>query len=418
MDFAALPPEINSGLMYAGDGPGSLLAAAAGWDGAGGEMQSVAISYQSVVTGLTNESWSGPSAVSMAAAVAPYVAWMTATAAQCKQAGAQARAAVAAYEAAFAATVPPSAVAANRAQFMALVATNFLGQNTPAIAATDALYGEMWAQDAAAMYGYSGSAAAATQLTPFAAPKQTTNPAGQAGQAAAVTQTTATSVQNTAAQSMSAVPQALQSLTAPTLAGTAEAAPLQATELGTLLALLPTATLSHVPSRVISFVNFFTRLAAQPTTNSIKDTVDRIALVTGASEAELEPDTGGGGPNLHWPNLHIPGWLKLLPGLHAAHAPAVTAGMGGAPLVGSMSVPQAWTETAPPPAVQTVSHEVPDPGLSAAPTVEVGGHQEMLLGEIALASMAGRAVTRTVGRGDATYTITVTKNPPKKQADS
>jgi PPE-repeat protein len=33
-------------------------------------------------------------------------------------------------------TVPPPVVAANRAELMMLVATNFLGQNTPAIAGT------------------------------------------------------------------------------------------------------------------------------------------------------------------------------------------------------------------------------------------------------------------------------------------
>ena len=32
MDFASLPPEVNSGLMYAGPGSGPMLAAAAGWD--------------------------------------------------------------------------------------------------------------------------------------------------------------------------------------------------------------------------------------------------------------------------------------------------------------------------------------------------------------------------------------------------
>ncbi|WP_252159672.1 PPE domain-containing protein, partial [Mycobacterium tuberculosis] len=41
-------------------------------------------------------------------------------------------------------------VVANRALLVALVATNFFGQNTPAIAATEAQYAEMWAQDAAA----------------------------------------------------------------------------------------------------------------------------------------------------------------------------------------------------------------------------------------------------------------------------
>ena len=63
----------------------------------------------------------------------------------------QAKAAVAAYEAAFAATVPPPVIEANRALLMMLIATNILGQNTPAIAATEADYMEMWAQDSAAM---------------------------------------------------------------------------------------------------------------------------------------------------------------------------------------------------------------------------------------------------------------------------
>ena len=76
----------------------------------------------------------------MAAAATPYVAWMQAAAAQAAQTSAQAYGAAAAYEAAFAMTVPPPVIAANRAQLMALVATNFFGQNTPAIAATEAQY--------------------------------------------------------------------------------------------------------------------------------------------------------------------------------------------------------------------------------------------------------------------------------------
>jgi PPE-repeat protein len=67
-------------------------------------------------------------------------------------------------------TVPPPVIAANRALLAALVATNIVGQNTPAIATTEAQYAEMWAQDASAMYGYAGSSAAATQLTPFTSP--------------------------------------------------------------------------------------------------------------------------------------------------------------------------------------------------------------------------------------------------------
>ena len=193
MDFGALPPEINSGLMYSGPGSGPMLAAAAGWDRLSGELYSAAASYSSVISGLTDGSWRGPASASMAAAAATYVAWMGTAATQSEQAATQARTAASAFESAFAATVPPPLIAANRAQLAMLVATNFLGINTPAIMATEAQYAEMWAQDAAAMYGYAGSSAAAATLTPFTAPQQNTNPAGLGAQGAAVTNSTGTS---------------------------------------------------------------------------------------------------------------------------------------------------------------------------------------------------------------------------------
>ena len=114
--------------------------------------------------------------------------WLSATAAQAEQSASQAHAAAAGYEAAFAMTVPPAEIAANRSLLAVLVATNFLGMNTPAIAATEAQYAEMWAQDAVAMYGYAGSSAAATVLTPFSSPHQNTDPGATSGQAAAVGQ--------------------------------------------------------------------------------------------------------------------------------------------------------------------------------------------------------------------------------------
>lgn len=218
MDYGAFPPEINSARMYAGPGSGSMLAAAAAWDGLAADLHSAAAAAGSVISGLTGESWRGPASTSMAAAVAPYLTWIDATAPQLEQAAMQAKAAAAAYEAAFAMTVPPPVIAANRAQLMALIAMNFLGQNTAAIMATEAHYGEMWAQDAAAMYGYAANSAAATTLTPFTTPKSTTNPAGVAGQNAAVAHaagTAAGSHSQTLASSMSSVQQTLQGLAAP-----------------------------------------------------------------------------------------------------------------------------------------------------------------------------------------------------------
>ncbi|MCV7332008.1 PPE family protein [Mycobacterium cookii] len=193
MDFAALPPEINSGRMYSGPGSEPMLAAAANWDRLSGELYSLAASQSSVISGLTGASWQGPASTSMAAAASTYLAWMNAAASQAEETAKQARAAAAAYEAAFAATVPPPIIAANRALLTMLVASNFLGINTPAIMATEADYAAMWGQDAAAMYGYAASSAAAATLTPFTLPKQNTNPAAMAAQSAVVTNSIGTS---------------------------------------------------------------------------------------------------------------------------------------------------------------------------------------------------------------------------------
>ncbi|MDT5166380.1 MAG: hypothetical protein QOC88_3274 [Mycobacterium sp.] len=183
LDFGLLPPEVNSGRMYTGPGPGPMLAADLGFTSSG---------YAATLTELTSGNWIGPASTAMMAAVTPYVNWLSTTAAQAEETANQARAAVAAYEAAFAMTVPPPAIAANRALLMALIATNFFGQNTPAIMATEALYVEMWAQDAAAMYGYAGASSAASQVTPFAAPPQTATDDGSSNQADAVAKAAAT----------------------------------------------------------------------------------------------------------------------------------------------------------------------------------------------------------------------------------
>jgi PPE-repeat protein len=205
MDFATLPPEVNSGLMYAGPGSGPIIAAAASWDSLAAEVSSAAGDYGSVISGLTSGPWRGPASASMVAAAAPYVSWMNATAAQAEQAADQAKAAASAYETAFTTTVAPPVIAANRTLLAALVASNVLGQNTPAIATTEAHYAEMWAQDAAAMYGYAGSSAAASTLTPFAEPPATTT----------VSQAAGTGTSAPLSQLVTSVPAALQGLASP-----------------------------------------------------------------------------------------------------------------------------------------------------------------------------------------------------------
>lgn len=176
-DFGALPPEINSARIYSGPGSAPLMQAAWAWQRLAGELNETAESYASVIAGLTSQEWLGPSSLSVAAAVTPYLAWMRVTAAQAEQAAAQATAAANAYEAAYAATVPPAAITANRNTTMALARTNIFGQNTPAIATNEGDYGEMWAQDTVAMAGYAGDSEAALQLAPFTSPPATTGEA-------------------------------------------------------------------------------------------------------------------------------------------------------------------------------------------------------------------------------------------------
>ena len=188
-EFAAFPPEINSGLLYSGAGSGPLMSAGAAYNNLAAELSTAATSWESIVSTMTTENWTGPGSAAAAAATAPHVAWLGQTAAALEAAGVQAYASAAAYEAAFTAIVPPPVVAANRTTLAALVATNFLGINTPAIAANEAMYAEMWVQDAVTMYTYSAASAAAAALQPLTPATSTANPAAATAATGAATVT-------------------------------------------------------------------------------------------------------------------------------------------------------------------------------------------------------------------------------------
>src|SRR6185312_1418038 len=215
--------------MYSGPGPASMMTAAWAWNMLAAELDSAANAYDTVITQLTSEGWMGPASTQMANAARPYVAWMRTSAAQAEQAATSARAAAGAYETAFTATVPPPLIETNRTLLTQAISTNVLGQNTPLITQLEAQYGEMWAQDAAAMYGYAAQTAPTAEVTPFTEPTQPTNPAGQAMQAAAVTRAAGTSAgtgaQATQSQLLSSTPSALQSLASPS-AATASTTPI------------------------------------------------------------------------------------------------------------------------------------------------------------------------------------------------
>lgn len=390
MDFGALPPEVNSGRMYVGAGSGPLLAAAAAWDALGAELHSYAAAYGSTIAGMTVGSWLGPAAAAMSAAVAPYLAWVTASATQAEQTAMQAKLAAAAYETAFAATVPPPVIAANRSLLMTLIATNILGQNTAAIAAAEAEYAEMWAQDAVAMYTYAGSSAAATRLTPFTEPPQTTDSSGAARQSAAVAQSAASDIGSELPALINVTPTMLQGLAAtPSAAAATPAASIIEAIYPITAALRPffaAVTGAYSPIGAIIVPGGWWLLSLQAL--GLSQNAPGVAELLGGGKA-------------------VAGGLSPLAPLRGGYVSAVTPDTGGvagsmgrATLVGSLSVPQGWATAAP--VMKTVASVLPGVSLGAVPAIATTS-QGAMFGEMAMASLAGRALAgagvRTVGNG-------------------
>jgi PPE-repeat protein len=375
--------------MYAGSGSSSLQAAASAWNGLAAELQSAASGYDTVITQLASDEWMGPASASMASAAQPYVSWMSTTAAQAEQAAAQARAAAAAFEQAFAATVPPPLIAANRAETAAYTQANVFGQYTPTIAQLEAQYGEMWAQDSAAMYGYAGQSASAAQVTPFAAPAATTNPGGMATQAAAVSSATgtsaATSSQTILQELTSSMPTSLQSLASPTAAAST-AAPTETLLQSIYAFLFGTSTLPTNLSAFITsyspYASFFYNTEGLPyfsvgMGNFGVQMAKSLGMLGGApAAAGAGAATGGLGG--------LGGMLGGGGGGAAAGGAGVAAGLGNAGSVGKLAVPPSWIGGAP---LAAPHAPLPMSSVSAAP--EGAGGSGNLLGGMPLAGGGG-----------------------------
>lgn len=371
LDYGMLPPEINSASMYSGAGSGPMMAAASAWAVLANGLESAARGYTSVIARLQGESWSGRAAEAMASAAALYVVWVTNAGAQAEEAASQARAAAAAYETAFAATVPPPLVRTNRTQLATLVATNVFGQNTAMIGASEADYQEMWAQDAAAMYGYAVSSSAATRLTQFSQAPQTTSADGQSAQTAAVGRAANGSAAGhsyaTLSRMMSAVPQELQTLSATGSSGSSTSAG---------------------SSTLLGAVNNFNTLTAP------------VNLADGLSRTV----TSGGafGTGLFRSNLQSAGEaFKAVAGPATAGVVSPgAAGVGGPPLastgsattVGRLSVPQGWATTNPAVATIAEPHWLSDTELDGGPSWQEGPATNMWNGAPAAAAGSSSAL--------------------------
>jgi PPE-repeat protein len=346
-----------------------MLAAASAWNGLAAELHSVGEAYGSVISGLTSEPWLGPSSTAMEAAATPYVAWLNNAAGQAEQTAAQAGAAAEAYQAAFAMTVPPPLIAANRAQLASLVATNVFGQNNPAIAATEAEYSEMWAQDATAMYGYAGNSAAAARLTAFTAPPPTTNAAGAANQAAAVAQAAGTSAGTSQASISQLITTLLHGLASPGSAASSGSGVLSqlVNALGSgSTAASGTAGFGGIGSSLIGeyaylpgFFGMFAAMDAIAPVMSQLETIPPAAAVAGDAEgaAAAAGDEGAAG-----------GEAALGSGVAGDLGGGALAGLGEGASIGALSVPPSWLWAAAPPLDMLAPA-----GALALPNIDLGG---------------------------------------------
>ena len=376
MFFAAFPPEINSGRMYNGPGSGSMRAAAAAWDGLATELQSTASSYSSVISTLTSGGWVGPSSLSMAAAVTPYLTWMQGTAAQAAEAATQATAAASAYEAAFAAHVPPDEIAANRSQLASLLATNIFGVNTSAIAATEAQYMEMWAQDVAAMFSYTGSSATATQLTPFTAPPQTTNASGLVTQAAAAAQAASTSA-GSAQSILSSIPNPVSALLEAAATFSTDYTKLFNNIIDTLVGPTWASSFTLMYGIARNIESWTTQynwigLAINLPVSQVLKFAPRIPY------GALPKDALGAGL----------GALGFGRGTLFNAVSPVAASLGQGTLVGSLTVPPSWASATP--AIRTVAAALSAAGPEAVPAAALGAGG--LLSSMSVAGMLGSAL--------------------------
>jgi PPE-repeat protein len=305
------------------------MAAAATFSGLSSELATNATAYEGIISQLTGSEWTGSSSAAAAAAAQQSIDWLNTTSVQLQEAAAKATASAAAYEAAFSATIPPPVVYANRAQLAALVATNILGQNTPAIAANEAMYGEFWAQDATALTAYAATGATTAQVTPLTEPTQNTNPGGSAAQSTAV----ANAVNSNASNSgLNGILGNLQS----TSSAAANPAPSVSSELTSLYN---------------SVQNFWGIGAVGDTVNTVDVTLSWCIMMMASAMGTLNHFVAGAPFGVTIGDV-TPlgaglGFGTTLAGASSGMGGATLAGMGSAAEVGGMSVPAAWSAAAP-----------------------------------------------------------------------
>jgi len=396
MSFCLIPPEINSALMFSGAGSGPLLEASTAWNGLAADLESTATQYQTLVTNLVTGSWLGPSSAQMASATAPYIAWLQGTAATAAQTGAQAQVAAAAYQTAYASMVPLPAIAENRAELATLVANNFLGQNTGAIATNEAEYLDMWIQDALGMDTYQVNSQAASALPAQSAAPMVTSGATPA--AAATTAAAAPADTSTVIEGLLVDLAELFGVTNPgTPALTADGITSWLGTVATAIAANPTAAL--LPVQTTYYMGMLSSMPARMFMSSGSSSGSAAGSSLASASDTLMENVG------KFVDGKLGNVMSGVGGQLSSWGSKISAGMAAAQHLGGLSVPNAWHGMAP--EMARAAPIMPDTSV-AAPTMHAGlpssPFSQGLMGALAgrgVSSMGSRVATKVMPRSPA-----------------
>ncbi|MGB3332845.1 MAG: PPE family protein [Mycobacterium sp.] len=378
MSFSVFPPEINSGLIYTGPGSSPLLEAAAAWSQLSSELMTSATATHSVIANL-DSTWTGAGSAAATASTAPYVAWLEQASATAATNAALATQAAALFEAARAASVPPAVIAANRAMLLALISTNFFGQNTPLIQATEHQYEVMWATDGAAMDTYSGSAEANNNaLQQVSNPPQSAKASATPGSAeGGPNPGTGTGTPGTPGYDFATVGGLLDAMGLPTTLLGEKAA---ATTINSVMSPISSASMPMMMLvRLLPMLMQFARMGG-------------AAGATGALAGQTA--AGGAGTLMtqigDFVNDKLQGAVGVLAGHFSSATNAISAKLGQAASMGALKVPGAWASAAD--GMVRAAPVLPATTVSAPIQTMSGGLPGGPFGHAMMGAMAGRGM--------------------------
>ena len=231
------------------------------------------------------------------------------------------------------------------------------------------------------MFAYAGASATASAVTPFTEPPQTTNPAAAGGQGAAVAHAVgsaagghAQTLMSTAPQLISAVPQSLQSLASPVSVAPADSP--------SLVSLLGDLTGPFSPFQLVGPGLTGYLFSSEPTGlvsvgGSVAELSQKVSALPAAGSGELLQGGLGSGTRV------------------VGSSAGLSADIGRASLVGRLSVPHSWASAALP--IKPVAMVLPDSSVGGAPVMVAADNEGSSFSNMALSSVAGRAMAGTGG---------------------